>query len=232
MDATTQALVADLITGRIVGNWMFWLMVFLVSAAATIAASYLKGYGTKKGEQLATKEDFEILKTQLQATTRITEEIKNEVGHIEWRTREMYSTRRTKLEEFVQQIGTVTSMLDPWVSDMQTGTFGSLDSECLNRLEMLARLYFPPLFAPTMGFTLAWRSLIQQALAAGQALGRIDQGDLQARQKQMDENLSTFKPLHVEMLVRRSALEETVVTVMQDVLRLPDEPPRAPRGTE
>jgi hypothetical protein len=230
---TTQAIVADLIAGRIVGNWLFWLMFFLVSAAAMIAASYLKGYGTKKGEQLATKEDFENLKAQLHATTRITEEIKSEVGHIEWRTREMFSTRRAKLEEFVQQIGTVTSTLDPWVTNMVVGEdFVPQDTECLNRLEMLARLYFPQLYASTMGLSMAWRTVVQKALSAAGAFSNISKTDIQSRQAQIQLNLQAFKPLHEDILVKRSALEHAVVTVMQDVLRLPDDPPRPPHGTE
>lgn len=225
MDATTQALIADLITHKIIDNWVFWLLFFVVSGLSALAASFLKAYGNKRGEQLATKKDFDNLKSQLQATTRLTEEIKGEVGHIEWRMREMYSTRRAKLEEFVQQIGTVTSTLNPWVSEMFTsGNFVPLDSECLNRLEMLARLYFPPLYGPTMAFSLAWRSLTQQAIAAAQALSGISREDLQARRQQIEENLRIYEPLHVQVLARRSTLEQTVVTAMQDVLRLPDEP--------
>src|SRR5476649_2300581 len=100
MDATTQALVVDLISQRTLANWAFWLLFFVVSGLSALAASFLKAYGSKRGEQLATKADFDNLKEQLQATTRLTEEIKSEVGHIEWHMRETYTTRRAKLEEF------------------------------------------------------------------------------------------------------------------------------------
>jgi hypothetical protein len=227
MDATTQALIADLITHKIVENWVFWLLFFVFSGLATLTTSFFKAFGSKRGEQLATRADFDTLKVQLQATTRLTEEIKNEVGHIEWRIREAYSTRRAKLEEFVQQIGTVSSTLDPWISSLIVGeTFVAQDTECLNRLEMLARLYFPPLYGPTMGLTLAWRNLNREALAATQALAQIGHVDLEGRRRQIDANLAAYQPLNLEVLTRRTALEQTVVNTMQDILGLTDEPRR------
>lgn len=227
MDSTTQALIADLISHKIVDNWVFWLLFFVVSGLSSLAASVLKAYGSRRGEQMATKADFNDLKQRLQVTTRLTEEIRSEVGHIEWRMRETYTTRRAKLEEFVQQIGTVSSTIDTWVSRMLVGDdFVAPDSECLNRLEMLARLYFPALYAPTMAFSLAWRNTIQHALAAAQALSQIDRGDHPARLEQMKENLRDYKPLYQEALAQRVILERTVVTAMEDVLQLPDEPRR------
>jgi hypothetical protein len=224
MDATTVALIADLVSHRIVDNWVLWLLFFVLSGLSALAASFLKAYGNRRGEQLATKADFDNLKEQLQATTRLTEEIKSEVGHIEWRMRETYTTRRAKLEEFVQQIGTVTSTFDPWVSKMLVaGEFVPLNDECMSRLEMLARLYFPTLYVPTLAFTMAWRHITQHAIASAQALGRINQEELEARRQQAHENLEVYRPLYEEALTRRRALEETVATSMQDVLQFQDE---------
>ncbi|WP_186126404.1 hypothetical protein [Burkholderia gladioli] len=225
MDATTQALIADLISHKIVDNWVFWFLFFMVSCLSALVASFLKAYGSRRGEQIATRRDFDDLKERLQATTRLTEEIKSEVGYIEWRMRETYTTRRAKLEEFVQQIGTVASTIDPWISKMLVGAeYIQLDSECLNRLEMFARLYFPALYRSTLEFTLSWRNIVQHGVAAAQALSRIDQRDLEARRQQMDENLRVYGPLYREAVARRATLEQTVVTEMEDVIRFPSEP--------
>jgi hypothetical protein len=228
MDANTQTLVAELISEKIVQQWQFWILFIAFSCVTAIISAYLKAYAGKKGEQMATKEDFASLTRQLSATTQLTEEIKTEIGHIEWQMREKYTTRRAKIEEFVQQIGTVASTCEPWTTKAMSGdTLVPVDNECLNRLEMLARLYFPALHEPTTKFTLAWRNIIHQSIASAAALHQVDRVDLQRRQEVMAEALRNYDPLYREALACRSRLEETVVATMGSLLQFSDEKPRA-----
>lgn len=232
MDATTQTLIADLISQRIASNWVFWLLFFVVSGLAAVAADFLKAYGRKRGEQLATKADFESLKEQLRATTRLTEEIKSEVGHIEWRMREAYTARRAKLEEFVQQIGTVETAIGEWSAKAILEEFETLDSACLNRLQVLARLYFPALYMPTLDFCMTWREIVGHTLSRAQALSKIDRDDFPTRQQVRDDYVKSYDALYREAIRKRDVLEQAVVDTNQDVLQFKDESPRTgPQAT-
>ena len=61
-----------------------WWLQLAIQVALTIAAAaglaYYGGYLKTRGEQLATKADFEDLKKQLSESTKVVEEIKSEVG--------------------------------------------------------------------------------------------------------------------------------------------------------
>lgn len=223
MDSMTKAFITDLISHDIVGNWVFWLLVFFVSGLSAIAASFIGGYGRKRGENMATKADFESLKEQLQATTRLTEEIKNEVGHIEWRTREEFTSRRKKLEEFAEQIGIVASTIDKWQSRALAEDYLLLETECMSHLEMLARLYFRILIHPTFEFITAWRNIIQYRIAAQQTYAKISPDDYQACQQAFQKYLEGHAPLYTKALEKRIALEETIVRTMGNILQFSNE---------
>jgi hypothetical protein len=62
---------------------MFWTgltIVVFVNVAAITFTAFFKGYGAKKGENLATHEDIQKLVDQVRAVTAATEEIKAQVS--------------------------------------------------------------------------------------------------------------------------------------------------------
>lgn len=224
MDTTTQAFISDLISQNIIYNWTYWVMFFLVSAPSIIASSFLVAYARKRGENAATKEDLDSLKEQLQITTSLTERIKSEVGHIEWRTREEFTSRRAKIEEFVQQIGTVASTMEQSSSVPDTQIpIVPVNTECINRLDMLARLYFPELISLTVDFNLIWRKVISNKTDAQATIFKLNKADVNALNIEYRKFLDNHNMLYKEALEKRRALEEAVVIRMGNVLRFSDE---------
>jgi hypothetical protein len=66
----------------------------LVSSLTALGVSYFR----TRGQNLATKHDFEELQKQLKANTELVETIKSEVSQRDWAQREWTNLRRVKLE--------------------------------------------------------------------------------------------------------------------------------------
>lgn len=193
----------------------------MTSGLSAYGANFLKAYGSKRGEHLATKEDFESLKKQLHATTKITEQIKADVGHIEWRTREELTIRRAKLEEYVLQIATVASTVEKGTSRTITEIgFEDFDRECINRLEILAQLYFPNLYPYALAYNIELGKITSYAIDTKRDLNGLDQADAVGHQRRMDEALEALRPMYEAALTKRNALQQEAVAVMTRLMRV------------
>jgi ABC-type spermidine/putrescine transport system permease subunit II len=69
MDPKTYDAVRQAVTEGFTRNS---LLIIAVTALVSVVSGYLLAYVRRKGENLATKEDFDALKVQLEANTRLT----------------------------------------------------------------------------------------------------------------------------------------------------------------
>jgi hypothetical protein len=102
-EATIQQIAAEVVARLPYGD-RYWLVVYvvvaaLVGAVAALGTSYFRTRGqnlaTKHDfDDLATKHDFDELQKQLKANTELVETIKAEVGQRDWTARERTSLRR------------------------------------------------------------------------------------------------------------------------------------------
>lgn len=88
--------------------WLFWIGM-AVQAVLTIAAvtfvSFFKGYGGKKGENLATHEDINRLVADLKATTLAVEAIKQELSEASWTKQRNSELRKEILFDAINEAG-------------------------------------------------------------------------------------------------------------------------------
>lgn len=143
MDATTEAFVTEIVSRRIAENWLYWCLFLAASFLASFAGAYIK----RRAENLATRDDFEELKRQLAQNTRVTEEIKSEIGYADWKSRELDVLKRQKLEFLMEAIAHSYDVLAVQVRKNCTGEIQDLEQVKLGRVEMLVSLYFPELEA-------------------------------------------------------------------------------------
>src|SRR6185369_9488349 len=61
-------------------NWWIAVGVLMIAGISGYLGGYLKAYFEKKGQNLATKEDFNEILSQLKQTTTVTEEIKTKIA--------------------------------------------------------------------------------------------------------------------------------------------------------
>jgi hypothetical protein len=76
----TEELLRETAKSGLTLDWWISLAILIVAAISGYLGGYLKAYLEKKGQNLATKEDFKEMLIQLKQTTTATEEIKAEIA--------------------------------------------------------------------------------------------------------------------------------------------------------
>jgi hypothetical protein len=119
------------------------VIVVLVSALTALGVSYFR----TRGQNLATKHDFEELQKQLKANTEVVETIKSEVSQRDWAQREWTNLRRIKLEALLEEMHECETYLDQYRDYSMDYTLkaGGPEHNPMNELQTIAELYLPEL---------------------------------------------------------------------------------------
>jgi len=126
-------------------NWWFYVLLISITFVGGYCGSFLSAYSRKRGEQLATKADLDDIKSQLRSTTEITEQIRNDIAHEEWRKQQHVTLKRQKLEEYLTYIYTVNEDLSKEMRNNFFYSEESVDVHAGNKATMLMKLYLPEL---------------------------------------------------------------------------------------
>jgi hypothetical protein len=102
----SKLIVANVFPGG--SPWMFLLIVLVISGFG----SYIGKYLGAKGQNLATREDFESLRRQLTESTRVVEGIKAEFARTDWASKEWTALQIRKIEEMMGLYSTLESHID------------------------------------------------------------------------------------------------------------------------
>lgn len=137
-----------------------FLVVLVAAVVGTLFGAWFSGYGKKKGENLATKEDHHELLRQIKINTSTVEEIKFDLAASDWMTKEWKTLRRQKLEEM---IATMISLCDHQKSLQDSLIFEHgerpANVDIFPRITMLCEIYFPECKVTYCKFRLAARNL-------------------------------------------------------------------------
>ena len=93
----------ELLLGAIIA-----ILSFLLGA---VVRPYLAGYSTKKGENLATHEDIDMLVAQVQAVTEATKKIEAEISSGVWSRQKRWEMKREVLFEAARRISEIDDAL-------------------------------------------------------------------------------------------------------------------------
>jgi hypothetical protein len=207
-------------------NIKYWLLLVAIALVAVYFGTLIQKYAGKRGEQLATKADFDNLLDQLKKTTETTEKIKSAVSIGEWGHKEYRTLRRQKLEEVVYLVLAASE----WASNDQNRLFfsdiESVDSSPMPKAAAIVALYFPELAEPFNVAQLAYmqfrqwtgngRAAILQGrstdLATGQNLQRT--AELAAQQRLVPEIGATYYP----MVNAAGQFRDSASTLMQKII--------------
>jgi len=135
----------SIVRDQLLLNWRFFFLVIALGGLAGMAGYWTAPYLRKRAETFATKADMDEVLRQVALTTRTTEEVRSAVAQADWTNREWQTTRRLKLEELLS----VTYTLDQWLDLQQSKWLHAkkidVDGRPMDRVKLLATLYFPDL---------------------------------------------------------------------------------------
>ena len=141
-----------------------------LSLVGSYVAAYFGAYVKKRGENYATKADFEELLRQLKATAEVAESVKVKASHADWVTRELKTLKKLKLEELVQSVHET----EEWLSTFNSHyIFKSADKPAASpiaKIERLTGLYFPELDTEVSSYLQDCRTAVVEVLGAGQSI--------------------------------------------------------------
>jgi hypothetical protein len=183
-------------------------MIIIVQAVVVIVAAAVGAFFGEflrtKGKHLATKADFESLKEQLQANTKLVETVKADVGRQDWSVREWTTLRRLKLEELLKLRGDCHEYLDRYQA-VAFRAEGFTDRDPIQDFEVTATLYFPELEVEARDFidrchqlTIAASDLWSEMARAGAKTDKPDTFRMEAASKKYNSRLKDLYPLLVE----------------------------------
>lgn len=138
-------------------TWPLYVCIIVLTLVAGFAGNFIGEYAKKRGEHLATKADFESLVEQLKQTTRVAEEVRSHVAHIDWAARELKVLKRQKLEELIRSI---RELQDWQEADKDFRIYNSAtppNTSPLPTVEFLVALYFPELHECVDAYTFCHR---------------------------------------------------------------------------
>jgi hypothetical protein len=239
-EATIQKIAAEVVARLPFGDryWVFLVVnvvvMTLVGALAALGTSYLR----TRGQNLATKHDFDELREQLRANTELVETntesvktntelvetIKAEVGQKDWATRERTNLRWIKLELLLEKMYDCDNYLDQHRHRFMDGK--GMDPEqrdYLNELNAMGSLYFPELEDEIGRFYLGGKEQISLGLELVQALGSAG-NDAAARESAYNTFKRKWKKRDKERLDARSALTAAARTLLVKIMDVEEKP--------
>jgi hypothetical protein len=195
------------------------VIVALVSALTALGVSYFR----TRGQNLATKHDFEELQKQLKANTELVETIKSEVSQRDWAQREWTNLRRVKLEALLEKMHECEAYLERLRSSCSGGEPLDDKRDPINELDAIGKLYFPELRNAVSDFYQPSKGVVVTALDLGQAISKAG-NDLNARQSAYDTYDPRFRALSEELIHARHDLTAAARSLLERIMNVNEGP--------
>jgi hypothetical protein len=144
MDKETIQQIAQEVVARLPTpgyDWMPLVIQTVLMLLVAGGAAFLGSYFRTRGQNLATKHDFEVLQDQLKANTTSVETIKSQFGQRDWAQREWTNLRRIKLEALLKKMHDCEAYLDRQRSASIRGETAH-ERNVISEFETIADLYF------------------------------------------------------------------------------------------
>lgn len=216
LDPILREAIKEIIDGAILKNWLFYFLVAAVSLLSGVVGSFIGSYARKRGENLATKADFDAILSQLTVTTQATEDIKTSIQHSDWLSREWKVIRRTKLEELLDSAYACEDWLDIFKSKWLFHRDTEVGPDPADKVKRLAALYFPELRLQAANLASAQHSACSWAVAAGHKVLAVTP-DVVAITAIMDVEIPLWNPHYSNVLRAISDVEDRAIEIMNSI---------------
>lgn len=95
-----KAIVETALNDGLAFPWWTYFLVFLIA----FCGSYFGSYAKRKAENLATKEDFDEMLSQVKKTTEETEKIKTDISRVSWVDQQRWALKRELYMELLDSL--------------------------------------------------------------------------------------------------------------------------------
>lgn len=216
-DKLLQEFVSAIASAEFHLHWSTYVVALLVSLLGAYLGSFLAGFAKRRGENYATKADFNELLDQLKRTTAVAEEVRTRVAHADWVSREQKTIRRGKLEQLIDLMHDTVKWQDSYRSAHIFQDGQDPGPSPINRFETIAFLYFPELSEATHGFGMKHKMISSEMLGCRSRL--IDaRDDHQQGMIARSEFGEEFKRLNMEQFLIMANVAESARVVMKDLV--------------
>jgi hypothetical protein len=179
---------------------VYGVVTVLIAGLSIWFGSFLK----TKGQNFATKQDFDELQKQLKANTELVETIKSEVGQKDWASREWTNLRRTKLEALLTAVRDCEAYIDRLRSGATKGKFEAGERDPVSELVAIGDL-FPELVNEVARFSHKCREQAITGMNHAITVSRVGD-DRDAYQTAHDSFREHWGSGYKELLVARDEL--------------------------
>jgi hypothetical protein len=227
MDPATIQQIATEVVARLPFGDRYLVVMALVSALVGAFAALGTSYFKTRGQNLATKHDFDELLKQQEATAEAVEAIKSEVGQRDWTQREWTTLRRIKLEALLEKMHECGLYLHRRHDRAVDGLAATPERDCISELDAMATLYFRELKDEVDRFVHICRE--QDALTSELGLAVIKAGDDEtARQTVLNDFMRRWLARDLHSEVAQDELTEAARSLLERIMNV-DERPRDDR---
>jgi len=163
------------------------LVLYVISTAVAAGlAAWFGSFLKTKGQNFATKQDFDELLKQQRATAEAVETIKSDVAQRDWAQREWTNLRRLKLEALLDRMHECEVDLDRRRNAVFDRAPVERERDYLGELETISTLYLPELSIQKAAFSAVCRKELIAILNLDQAL-RDAGDDIATRKRVIDD---------------------------------------------
>ncbi|WP_426173574.1 hypothetical protein [Massilia sp. TWR1-2-2] len=125
-------------------NYRFYIVLAALLLICMAAGAVVSSFFKEQGKQIATNAAFQTTLCQLLEVTAETENVKVRIAHSDWTEKELRTLRRTKLEEMVTALFTVSRTIETYLSSAEiVGDIDRRSKEPMSIVEQINTLYFP-----------------------------------------------------------------------------------------
>jgi len=151
LEADTLSSLAQQIADKtFINHTAVWCMLISISLVVSFFGGLIGGYAGKRGQNLATKADFDQLLEQTRRTTDHVSRINSAISLGEWTQKEFRTLRRTKLEELMLAVDADVDWIEREhhriaYESSPDKEAAPIESPPINRATIICLLYFPEL---------------------------------------------------------------------------------------
>lgn len=201
---------------QLFAEWPLYLFMLAIVIVGNLTSNFLSSYGKKRGENLATKDDFAQLLEQVKQTTAVAEEVKLRVNHADWATREFKVLKRIKLEELIQTIHEAEDWIDAFRNHK---LFDEPDPgvSLIPKISRLVVLYFPELDDCIRNYEMTYSEMNSAILDTKKKILE-DINNIAAQQNHRQEYMNLWRVNYEDLIQKRNQVEETARRLMDELI--------------